>query len=132
MVRDCVIPHRSQVWFLDLLVSAVSPVTRGLSLELIASDGAIALYRYPPRAIDILSEFTPERTDFVLQEIGVIAKRVMEHSEVRGRYQEGGVRSALLIVRGDALKAVPRGFGKEVFYWCYRTADAGRLRASPS
>ena len=132
MVRDCVIPHRSHGWFLDVLVSALSPSTRGLSLELVASDGAIALYRYPAPAIDILSEFTPDRAAFVTEEITAIAKRAMDHPQVRERYKEGGVTGALLTVRGDALKAVPRGSGREVFYWCYRTADASRLRTLAS
>jgi hypothetical protein len=127
MVRDCVIPDRSHIWFLDVLVSVISPATHELRLELVTSDGAVALYRYPSQAIDILSKLTPDRADFVLEEIGSIAERAMEHPEIRERYREGGVRGALLTMRGDALKAVPRGSGKEVYYWCYRKADAGRL-----
>lgn len=129
MVRDAVIPHRHHVWFLDALASAVSPSTHGFSLELVRSEAAVALYRFPPRAIDILSEFTPARADFVMSEVASITKRVLEHQEVPKHYKEGGVSTAVLMVRGYALKAVPRAAGKEVFYWCYRTADAGKLRA---
>lgn len=128
MVRDCVIPHRYPIGFLDSIVSALSPSTKGLYLELVSSDGAVALYRFPPSATDILATFTPERAEYVSEEIALIAKKLMERPEVRERYKEGGVRSAILILRGDALKAVPRGSGKEAFYWCYRTADASRLR----
>src|SRR2546425_8573832 len=53
MTRDCVIPNRSHIWFLDVLVSEISPICSGLRLELITSDGAVALYRYPTPAIDI-------------------------------------------------------------------------------
>ena len=132
LVRDNVIPHRYQVWFLDVIVSAISPATPGLSLELVGSDGAIALYRLPPRATDILSEFTPERADFVGEEIAAIANRAMDHPEVAAQYKVGGVRAAVHLLRGDSLKAVPRREGKEVFYWCYRTADHGRLRVFES
>jgi hypothetical protein len=128
MVRDCVIPHRMPVWFLDVIVSSISPSTRDLSLELVGSDGAIALYRFPSQVMDRLSEFTPDRVDFVREEIDSITKRVLERREVREHYREGGVRGAVLEIRGDALKAVPRGSGKEVYYWCYRTADSTRLR----
>lgn len=83
MLRDCVIPHRTQVWFFDAIVSAISPTTLGLSLDLVGSDGAIALYRFPPKATDILSELTPDRADFVREEIDSITKRVMQRSEVR-------------------------------------------------
>ena len=128
LVRDSVIPHRYQVWFLDVIVSAISPPTLGLSLELVGSDGAVALYRFPPQATDVLWEFTPARADFVGQEIALIAKRVMERPEVQEQYKDGGVRAVVHLMRGDSLKAVPRSEGKEVFYWCYRTADHGRLR----
>lgn len=132
LVRDCAIPHRYQIWFLDSIASALSPATLGLSLELVGSDGAIALYRFPPQGIDILSEFTPERAGFVEEEIALIAKRVMERPEVALQYKDGGVRAAVHLLRGDSLKAVPRREGKEVFYWCYRTADHGRLRTPGS
>ena len=128
MVRDCVIPHRTQPWFFDIIVSAISPSTLGLGLELVISDGSIALYRFPTKMTDILSEFTPARADFARAEIAAITKRIMAHPEVGGQYKEGGLSGAVLTVRGEALKAVPRGAGKEVFYWCYRTADASRLR----
>ena len=128
MVRDCVIPHRYEVWFLDMIVSVISPSTHGLTMELVRSDGAIALYRFPPPATDILAELTPERADFVKEEIGSITKRILECPEVREHYKEGGVYSAVLMVRGEVLRAVPRDSGKEVFYWCYRTADDNRLR----
>ena len=132
MVRDCVIPHRTQPWLFDTIVSAISPSMSGLSLDLVGSDGSIALYRFPIQATDILSEFTPARADFVGAEITAITKRVMERQEVSEQYKEGGVSSAVLMVRGEALKTVPRGAGKEIFYWCYRTADAGRLRTLDS
>ena len=128
MVRDCVIPHRYHLWFLDAIVSAISPSTLGLSLELVGSDGAVALYRFPPQATDILSEFTPDRANFVREEIDSITQRVMQHPKVREHYKEGGVCGAVHMVRGDALKAVPRNGTKEIYYWCYRTADANRLR----
>ena len=128
MVRDCVIPHRYQAWFLDKIVSAISPSTLGLSLDLVRSDSTVALYRFPPKVTDILSEFTPARADFVIEEIKSITERVIGRPEVREQYKEGGVSGAVLIIRGHALKAVPRNSGKEVYYWCYRTADAGRLR----
>lgn len=99
---------------------------RESKLELVVSDGAVALYRFPPPAIDALATLTPERGEAVLEEISSIAKRVMTDAEVPKHYQEGGVRTAVHMMRGDALKA--RDGGKEVYYWCYRTVDAGRLR----
>jgi len=128
MGRDCVQPYRHHIRFLDVLASALSPATCGLSLELVGSDGAVALYRFPPQAIDYLATLTPDHGEFVLEEIGSIAKRAMADAEIPKNYQEGGVRAAVHMMRGDALKTLPRGDGKEVYYWCYRTADAGRLR----
>jgi len=128
MGRDCVHPCRHHIQFLDVLASAVSPATRGSSMELVGSDGAVALYRFPLPVIDHLATLTPERGEFALEEISSIAKRVMADAKVPKHYQEGGVRAAVHMMRGDALKALPRGGGKEVYYWCYRSADAARLR----
>ena len=128
MVRDCVIPFRYQIWFFDVLVSSVSTSTHGLMLELVHSEGPIALYRFPAQVNDVLSEFTPARPEFVMEEVTLIAKRMLEHPEVLEHYKEGGVSTAVLMVRGEALKASPRSTGKEIYYWCYRTADAGKLR----
>ena len=128
MVRDCVIPHRYPPWFFDVIVSAISASTRDLRLEFVQSEGATALYRFPTQVTDILSEFTPARADFVISEVATITKRILEHPAVSKYYKEGGVSSAVLMVRGDALKTVPRSSGKEVYYWCYRTADSSRLR----
>lgn len=126
MARDCVIPHRYQIWFLDVIVSSFSTELR---MELVRHDGAIALYHFPPKIIDALSEFTPERAEFTKQELDSMANKVMQHPEVQRQYKHGGVFAALLMIRGDALKAVPRGGGKDVYYWCYRTVDADRLHA---
>ena len=128
LIRDAVIPHRYHIWFLDVLISAVSPSTHGLSAELIRDAGPAALYRIPRQVTDVLSQFTPDRVDFVMSEVSSITSRVWSVPEVPKYYKEGGVSSAVLMVRGDALKATPRASGKEVYYWCYRTADANKLR----
>ena len=47
--------------------------------------------------------------EVVLDEIRSVAKRAMTDAEVQTHYQEGGVRAAVHMMRGDALKAVPRG-----------------------
>lgn len=129
MERDCSIPHRYHPWFLDTMVSEIAPITRDLRLELIASDGTVALYRFPPPATDVLSEWIPGRSDFVHAELALLTERIWSHPTVQVGYKESGVSGAILTVRGGALKAVPRGGDKNLYYWCYRTADAGRLRS---
>jgi hypothetical protein len=125
MVRDCVIPYRWQVWFLDAIVSSFSA---DLRMELVRSDGAMALYRFPPKIVDALSALTPGQPAFTKTELDSMTDKVMPHPDVQRQYQRGGVFAALLFIRCDALKAVPRNSGKEVYYWCYRTTEAHRLR----
>ena len=106
------------------MVSTILEVPDGPHLELVRSHNEAALYRFPEAAIDVLSELTPARTEFAKSIIGSITERMLRRPEIAERYKSGGVWSAILDVRGSALKAVPRRGGKEVYYWCCRIANA--------
>jgi hypothetical protein len=123
-LRDSSIPRRHKPWFFDAMVSAILEIPDGPHLELVRSQNETALYRFPEAATDVLSEFTPDRAEFAKSMIGSITERMMRRPEIVERYKSGGVSSAILGVRGSALKAVPRRGGKEVFYWCCRIGDA--------
>lgn len=121
-LRDSSIPHRSEPRFYDAMISAILEVPDGPHLELVRSHNEAALYRFPEAATDVLSELTPARAEFAKSVIESITERMMRRPEIADRYKRGGVWSAILSVRGSALKAVPRRSGKEVHYWCCRTS----------
>jgi hypothetical protein len=123
-LRDSAIPRRSKPWFFDVMVSAILEVPDGPHLELVRSRNEAALYRFPEAATDVLSDLTPARAEFARRMIDSITERMMRRPEITERYESGGVWSAILDVRGSALKAVPRRSGKEIYYWCSRIVDA--------
>ena len=111
-------PHLYEPSFLDLVVSAI--VRDGVHLEPVSQTGQVGLYRFPKAVTTALSELTPQRADFCKATISSIADELMSRKEVSDKFKKGGVESAVLIVRGHALKATPRNADKELYYWFWR------------
>jgi hypothetical protein len=116
-LTECSIPGCSHPSFYDAMIGAVLQDANAAKLEQIRSDGKHVLYRFPPAVTDILSTLTPDKPGFSLEVIHAVAERMIQTSNVLEHYQPSGVSGAVMIVRCDALKAVPRGGGKELFCW---------------
>jgi hypothetical protein len=114
------IPHLCEPWFLDLVVSAVLRGQGERRLEEVRRAGEVVLYRFPGAATNVLSELTPQRADVCMATASAIADQLMLREEVSDAFKWSGVQGAVLIIRGHALKATPRGAGKEVYYWFWQ------------
>jgi hypothetical protein len=114
----CAIPDAYDPSLLDAVSAATLPDSEASGLQVIRREGLVALYRFHSAVTDVLSEFVPDRLDFTTEGIALIANRMERFSGVRGHYQKSGLETAVLIVRGYALKARSKGNDTEVFYWC--------------
>jgi hypothetical protein len=116
-------PHLYEPEFLAEIARCAMASSTSSAMESVASAGGATVYMFPPPATDALSQLTPSRADFTIQQIDEIADRLMSSPGRPAKYQRGGVRSAVLIVRGHCLeaRAVP---GREVYYWFWRRAQS--------
>jgi hypothetical protein len=119
LVSERAIPYTYDPAFLNEMARCASPAgTRDMdNLELVQKSRDVTLYRFPKKVTDALAELTPDRPEDTLSVIDAIADRLTKHSEANLKMKPNGVRSAVLIVRGYALKTSPRTSGKELYYW---------------
>ena len=117
-LRDCAHPCHYEPSFFDALIRAVLQDTEpDARLRLVRTESDSSLYCFPKAVTDRLSTFTPDKPEFSGREIDSIAERMMRQPEVSAHYKKGGAMLAVFTVRGEALKATPRGGGREVYYW---------------
>ncbi len=116
-------PYLYEPTFIAEIARCAMASSTSLGMESVASAGGATVYMFPPTATDALSQLTPSRSDFTTRRLDEIADRVKSSPSCPAEYQLGGVRSAVLIVRGHCLeaRAAPR---REVYYWFWRRAES--------
>ncbi len=114
-VSDRAIPYTYEPSFFDLVVSVVAPGQKGL--EVARQRDNVVLYRFPSAVAGSLAQLTPDRPDFTRATIADITNHLMRNAQVRGHFQESGVSSAILILRGYALKTSK---DRDIYYWFCR------------
>lgn len=117
LVADAEFPDLHEPAFLNRIVSCVMAVEPQCALEVVRQTESATLYRVPCAATDILAQWMPERSEETMMAINEITDRLMLIPEIAATYKRGGVLGAVLTLRGHALATLPRGSGREVYYW---------------
>jgi hypothetical protein len=109
------IPYTYEPSFFDLICGVVAPEHQ--QMEVARKHDSIVLYRFPTAVAARLAELTPDRPEFTRSTIDDITHRLMQYDQVKRHFQQRGVSSAVLILRGYALKTSNEEF---LYYWCRR------------
>lgn len=109
------LPHTYEPAFFAVMLSVFEPSG---TLEVARETRDAVVYRFPKAAVAMLAELTPDRADYTLSVIEGLARKLMQKEEVKAKFFLGGVTTALLMIRGLALKAKPES--KDVYYWFHR------------
>lgn len=119
---DSPYPHLYEPNFLAEIARCAIASDMFSAMESIAAAAGATIYLFPPAATDVLSQLTPARPDFTNVRIDEITDRFMNSPNCPPEYKRGGVRSAILIVRGYSLEARAAS-GRDVYYWFWRQAQ---------
>jgi hypothetical protein len=111
------LPHTYEPSFFEAMLSVFEPPS---GLEVARETRDAVVYRFPTAAIATLAELIPDRADYTLSVIEGLAHKLMRKEEVKAKFLLGGVTTALLMVRGFALKATAQSERKDVYYWFHR------------
>lgn len=114
-VSEKAIPYTYEPSFFDLVVSVVAPEHK--ELEISRQRDNVVLYRFPAAVAGSLAQLTPDRPDLTRATIAEITRQLMRNDQVRRHFKESGVSSAVLSLRGYALKTSNE---RDMYYWFCR------------
>jgi hypothetical protein len=117
-LRELEPPYPYAPELLQRLVHAVLGPESEAEMEVVRRDGDRLVLRFPREMTDRLAQLTPDRApDEILPVIEAWAARVRHDTEVPASNSFGKLESAILFVRGEALKCAPRDGMREVYYY---------------
>lgn len=114
-VSSRAIPYTYEPSFFDLVVAVIAPERK--QLEIARQHDNVVLYRFPTAVATRLSELTPDRPEFTQATIADITQQLMQRDQVKSHFKQNGVSSAVLILRGYALKTAD---DTSMYYWFCR------------
>lgn len=114
-VSERAIPYTYEPSFFDLVVGVIGQEHK--RMEIARQRDNVVLYRFPAAVTASLAELTPDRPNFTLAAIAEITQQLMQHDQVKSDFKQSGVSSAVLILRGYALKT---SADTSMYYWFYR------------
>jgi hypothetical protein len=107
------IPYTYEPSFFDLVCGAIAPGQP--QMEVARKHGNIVLYRFPTAVAARLAELTPDRFEFTRATIDEITHQLMQYDQVKRHFQQRGVSTAVIILRGYSLETSSEKF---LYYWC--------------